>query len=516
MSFSRLIECGTRLALPLIIGLATVGSLPAPAQAQSPMVNLELGGEEATSWNMSDIEPGDSGTKTVRLHNAGSRKGSVAIWISDIVSSEGKNPESETGDTTEPGELVDYSVFNLSCNRLYTNIALPAAPHGFPQSASDSNYIKIEHLYAGETLTLIWQWEFLETGEPQNDTQGDSLSFTINYLLEELPPDDGGGGDSEPSYRILNVDILGKVTKCKVNSSGKLLYSYVATDPDNKRKLELPKGTGLTCANGEILRRIEMKVYEEALSIPTGMEIVGPAFELAGYTKDSVPCSVTFYQPARLTLSYDPSWLPQDTSPVYIASCDVGQDWKELELAPDSAAELGGITALISHTSTFAILAKLEPSPPHTRTHPPPPPSPLSAHFVASDLNIIVTEEKTWAPITFVTKTGESVGITANIANDGGQEGTYIADLEIDGEIADTEELILAAGQSQQVSFALSGLDYGQHQVELAELRGHFTVCRTINWWLIMGMIAALGSTIWAMTWGMRRDKTVHSEQQSP
>jgi hypothetical protein len=49
-------------------------------------------------------------------------------------------------------------------------------------------------LNAGETVSLTWRWEFLETGESQSDAQGDSLSFTINYLLQELPPGAGGGG----------------------------------------------------------------------------------------------------------------------------------------------------------------------------------------------------------------------------------------------------------------------------------------------------------------------------------
>jgi len=55
---------GVRLALALILGLAVVGSLPIPVQAQEP-IDLVLGGEGATSWNIGDIKPGDIGTKTV-------------------------------------------------------------------------------------------------------------------------------------------------------------------------------------------------------------------------------------------------------------------------------------------------------------------------------------------------------------------------------------------------------------------------------------------------------------------
>jgi hypothetical protein len=502
---SKVVKCGVRLALALIMGLALLTFLVIPVQAQSSAIDLVLSGEEATSWNISDIGPGDSGTKTVRLHNAGRSSGSVTIWISDVVSSEGINPESETGDTTEPGELSDHLRFALSCNRLDTNITLPAALQELPQSAADSHYVKIEHLYAGETLTLIWQWEFLETGEPQNDAQGDSLSFTINYLLEELPSGGGGGGgrggggggSGAPSYQRLRIDILGSVTMVRISSSGEFLDYYVATDPDNRYKLELEKGTKITCTSGEVLGRIEMKLCDESLSTPTSTEIIGPAFELTGYTKDSVPCPVIFSQPARLTLSYDTSWLPEDTSSVFMAFYDADWGWKELKPAPAGAAELGEITALISHTSTFAILARLEPSPLCS--------PPLPAHFVATDLSIAPSQEQIWESITFLTRIGGSVTISANIANDGGQEETYIVELKIDGEIVDTKEVTIGAGQKQQVSFTLSKMDYGQHRAEVAGLNGEFTVSRSITWSLIIGIIAAIGLIAWGVVWARKK-----------
>jgi len=55
----------------------------------------------------------------------------------------------------------------------------------------------------------------------------------------------------------------------------------------------------------------------------------------------------------------------------------------------------------------------------------------------------------------------------------------------------------LEAGQSQPVSFTVSGLDYGQYQVEVAGLSGEFTTSRTINWWLIIVIIAAIGRRRW-------------------
>jgi hypothetical protein len=105
----------------------------------------------------------------------------------------------------------------------------------------------------------------------------------------------------------------------------------------------------------------------------------------------------------------------------------------------------------------------------------------------------------------FVTKTGESATITANIANDGGQEGTYTVELKLNGETIDTKTVTLAAEQSQQVSFTVSGLDYGQYEVEVAGLSDEFTTARTITWWLIILIIVAIGLIIWGVVWGRRR-----------
>jgi len=126
---------------------------------------------------------------------------------------------------------------------------------------------------------------------------------------------------------------------------------------------------------------------------------------------------------------------------------------------------------------------------------------------VASGLNIEPSVREIWEPITFVAKTGESVTITANVANDGGQEGTYTVELKLNGETVDSKEVTLAAGQSQQVSFALSGMDYGQYKVEVAELSGEFTASRSINWWLIAGIIVAVGLITWGVVSVRRRSQ---------
>jgi hypothetical protein len=176
--------------LIIVVVFVSIILRPILAEAEDSGIVLVLNGQGAISWAMENIKPGDSGNETVNLKNAGSQSGKIVIWISAIVNAEGANPESETGDTAEPGELGTYLLFNLSCGKLKTNIGLPTEIHNLPQSVSSVRYLGIERLNAGEILEIIWQWEL--PSQVENDTQGDALSFSINYALEELPNQDGG------------------------------------------------------------------------------------------------------------------------------------------------------------------------------------------------------------------------------------------------------------------------------------------------------------------------------------
>ena len=95
--------------------------------------------------------------------------------------------------------------------------------------------------------------------------------------------------------------------------------------------------------------------------------------------------------------------------------------------------------------------------------------------------------------------------ITAKVENDGGQADDYTVALKINGEVVDSETVTLDAGQSQYVSFTLSELDYGRYEVEVAGLSDTFTTFRTITWWLIVIIIAAIGLITWGAVWARRR-----------
>ncbi len=331
----------TKIVTSLVMAIVILASLALPASAQGP-VDLELGGEGATSWNIGNVSPGDSGTKTVTLHNAGSGNGFVTLWISDIVSGEGINPESETGDTAQPGELDHYLLLNISCSGLDSNITLPTTIDGLPQNASDTDYIEISPLNAGDTITLDWQWQLpVETG---NEVQGDSLSFTINYILEEFPPTSSPPGwlPGRPS-RLGTTDVRGMVgTGCV------FLKSLTATSKDGLCTLTIPEGTVALTDELECLINIAMLVMDDPPPLPKyGI----------GLVYDFQPSGATFEPPITLEFSYDPGDIPEGIAEEDLAIAYYDEETGEwVDLKCTVHPETNTITASISHFTAFTVL----------------------------------------------------------------------------------------------------------------------------------------------------------------
>jgi len=172
-----------RALAPLLAVSCLLALAPSPLLAATP-VKIVLGGSGATPWEISGIVPGMSGTEVVTVQNGGTAPGDLTVWISEIVNTEG-TPVSIQPDADAEGDLGDYLTFEIESTRVSTNITMPVLITGLPQSAADSNYVRVLSMAPGETVTLNWNWSLPpETGNP---AQGDSLSFTINYVLEQIP-----------------------------------------------------------------------------------------------------------------------------------------------------------------------------------------------------------------------------------------------------------------------------------------------------------------------------------------
>jgi hypothetical protein len=287
------------------------------------------------------------------------------------------------------------------------------------------------------------------------------------------------------------VDWEGCITSKVLYSNDRLAVDLLGPSPDLSHSLLLERGTLAPIVNGQLHYIIFVRELEEIPPVPENT--------VALVVFNITPAGAMFDRDIFLTLGLNQTQLPQNALNVTMAYYDsVNGRWEELDYeagGPDGVAEIT-LSASINHFSIFGVLAQL------TSTHTQP------AHFVSSGLNIVPSVEKT----TFMTKTGESATITANIFNDGWQEGTFTAVLKLNGQTVDSKMVTVPAGQSKQVSFTQSGLDHGKYEVEVAGLTGEFTASRTITWWLIIVIIAAIGLIIWGVVWGMRRRRKAQQE----
>jgi len=170
----------------IAISLLALICLPLqPAAAATDPVKLVLGGSGSSPWNIENIMPGMSGSQVITVKNTGAAAGNLTIWISNVANIEGTPPQFQP-DPGPEGDLGDYLVFSVLSPRISSNIAMPALIGNLPQTAGDSNYVKVHSLASGETITINWSWS-LPAGTG-NIAQGDSLSFDINYMLEQVAP----------------------------------------------------------------------------------------------------------------------------------------------------------------------------------------------------------------------------------------------------------------------------------------------------------------------------------------
>ena len=355
---------------------------------------------------------------------------------------------------------------------------------------------------AGDNPIVDWYWEFgdgdTSTNQNASHTYSSVGTYTVTLTVTDehaciddattnvvvrVPVTPTGGGGGCPTTKYLTCDWEGNNTTEPLYSNDKLAVDLLGSSPDAIHNLFLEQGTHAPVVDETTYYLIVVRELEDIPPLPEGLTAI-VVFNIT-------PADAVFNRDIFLTLGIDE--LPQDALNVTMAYYDdIDGAWETLEFeagGPNGVAELT-LSAPINHFSIYGVLAELEPTAP-----------PQPAHFVPSGLSITPGVEKT----VFVTKTGESVTITANIANDGGEEGTYDVVLKLNGQTVDTKTVTVGAGQTKQVSFTQSGLDYGQYDVAVASLTGDFTASRAIAWWLIILIIVAIGLIIWGIVWGRRR-----------
>lgn len=425
-----------RLLIAVIMVLALAGFLPVGVQADDGNpVDLELGGEGATPWSITNIQPGDSGTKEVALRNVGTKHGFVTIWVSDIVSSEGINPESETGNTAEPGELDTYLLLDISSNRSSTTLTLPTTINRLPQSISDPKSIEIIPLKAGDTVDLQWAWNLpAQTG---NDAQGDGVSFTINYLLKE--------------FEITNVSNVVE------EETGVFTQNVTVKSELSNSRATISQGTVGKTKEGESVSELWfIEMDKEPLDL-------SPDTTTISAHREAGPEGITFDQPVTIILSYDPNDIPARASEEDLGIATWDKDagaWVELAGCTVDRVK-HTVSARVTHFSRYIVLAHVSPPAP-----PPPSPGLELATFQVSHLTVQPAE----------VQPKETVTVTVVVTNTGDMRGSHTVVLKINGQKEAEKTVSVAADASEIVTFSVTREEPGSYRVGVDGLSASFTV----------------------------------------
>jgi len=233
-----------------------------------------------------------------------------------------------------------------------------------------------------------------------------------------------------------------------------------------------------------------LTIAEESIVVPDDIVILSPVYKLTGYTRGMEATGINFDPFAMLTIRYDPRDLPENAFLPFIATYTDDEGLVRLQPPPDSTVGIGEAKALIYHASLFVVATEVAPPPP-----------PLPARFEASNLTINPQQAQLGQPVT----------ISLTITNEGAIEGSFELHLIIDGIVRMVTEITLAGKGSETLTFEVSNLAVGKHQVKIAGLTEQFRIVMTttppteggVNWLLIdmsVGAALVIGALVLYLT----------------
>jgi predicted ribosomally synthesized peptide with SipW-like signal peptide len=185
------------MSMVLVLGLIGAGAFAYFSDTETSTGNtftagtldLKVGGEnpnaspDFTIGGASGVKPGDSGTITYALKNEGTLDGYLDLSGISFTDTEGTNPESETGDTANPGELSSniYVTVKIGDVQQYAGLLSGIA------AAYDAD-VALASL-ASTTLTIDWVVDKDNVAplgaDVGNDIQGDVVTVALTIELDQ-------------------------------------------------------------------------------------------------------------------------------------------------------------------------------------------------------------------------------------------------------------------------------------------------------------------------------------------
>ena len=337
-----------------------------PASAAPDTLDLTLDAPAVIRWDIVDIAPGDSGSEPINLYNTGDIPGYLYIWIDNVVDSEGDNPESETGDLAEPGELssrVTLDIvnpgltFGVLTDTGYTPYDdLPVTLADFPQTSDRALFILNTEINPGETLVLQWQWS-LPVGT-DNDAQGDALTFTINYMPSTFYP--GQGEQPEPTEipqvyypPPTTTPTTPPVTTTPTVTPTPSLPARTYSSEDGLCVIYIPAGLRVYTESGGELVDIVIEVAADTPPPPDFYDFAGKPYRIYSYTTEGESEDTGLHQKVQLTIYFDLDLIPEGAA-VYLVSYHPEDGWVRQETVGGTAE--GKLSVMVDYLGTVAVI----------------------------------------------------------------------------------------------------------------------------------------------------------------
>ena len=319
-------------------------------------------------------------------------------------------------------------------------------------SASSSNGISWSN--RGRELTKGTGWEENGVGAPWIIHSGSTyrmwftgldtnFDITLGYASYTTPaPNEPDEEDELPSVTADVSDYIDKY--------GVFTVDVTAESEDGDCRIDIGEGTTGLTDDGKPLNEISITTMEEPPPLPEDF----PA-NVIGLTYDFKPKGATFVPPITVCFDYKTTDIPEGVNEkdlvIAIWVWDEEADeykWEELE---DCKVDAGSntICASVSHFTPFAVLAYTSP-----------------ASFVTSDL--IITPEEV--------DIGETVTISISVANTGDLSDSYEVTMKVGDSVVATEDVTVAGGASQKVTFTIAKYVAGTYAVNVDRLTGTFVV----------------------------------------
>ena len=340
------------------------------AYAASPTLDLQLDAPDIIRWDIGNIKPGDSAIEPVNLHNNGNTTGYLLIWIADLVDDEGANPESETGDTTNPGELSSYIYLDIVNDGMafyrlsdsgYVYADLPISIKSFPDSSNRALYIASTPIGAGQTLELRWQWTL--SPYAGNDVQGDTVSFNIYYsLVSEIPYGSyyyPGGLPTYPTATTTPEDSDDNALEPEPPAPTPTptippiaARRYASTD--DGCVIYIPEGVHVMTGSGKELLNAIIDTPDNFPAAPESFIFAGPVYRIQCITPDGISEGTELARSVQLIMYFDAATVPENAE-LSIYSYHPDSGWVKLDCVVGPSGDW--LTASVDYLDLVALLA---------------------------------------------------------------------------------------------------------------------------------------------------------------